>query len=66
MIATLPPSIERAAVHGVSAGSTMTAASSLSPSGTGTSWLVWATIDVDQPPPVDSQKPDWRPGSRWP
>ena len=35
-------------------------------SGTATSWLGWATISVDQPPPVDSQKPVCRPGSRWP
>ena len=37
------------------AGSTITAASSLMSSGTRWSWLSWATIAVDQPPPVSAQ-----------
>ena len=41
----------------------MTAARSSSSSGTSCNWLGCATIEVDQPPPVDSQKPLWRPGS---
>ena len=36
-------------------GSTITAASSLMPSGTGWSWLGWATMCVLQPPPVSQQ-----------
>ena len=62
-----PPSpIWRAAWTAQASGSTSTAASSLSSAGTSTSWDSWATNRVDQPPPVDSQKPVWRPGSRWP
>ena len=44
----------------------MTAASSLMSAGTACSWLGWATICVDQPPPVSQQKPVCRPGSRSP
>ncbi len=48
-------------------GSTITAASSLSASGTAWSWLAWATSpDVDQPPPVSAQNPVCSPGRRWP
>ena len=47
-------------------GSTMTAASSDMSAGTACSWLGWATIRVDQPPPVSQQKPVCRPGSRSP
>ncbi len=45
------------------AGSTITAASSLKSSGTAWSWLSWATMAVDQPPPVSAQEPICRPGS---
>jgi hypothetical protein len=34
--------------------------------GTGWSWLAWAIIWVDQPPPVSQQNPDCRPGSMSP
>jgi hypothetical protein len=47
-------------------GSTITAASSLIPSGTWCSWLSWATSAVLQPPPVSVQKPVCNPGCRWP
>ncbi len=47
-------------------GSTMTAASSLMPSGTACSCDSCATMNVDQPPPVSQQKPDCRPGSMCP
>ena len=39
-------------------GSTMTAASSLIPSGTGWSCDSCATIEIDHPPPVSQQNPD--------
>ena len=47
-------------------GSTMTAASSLISAGTAWSCDSWATMNVDQPPPVSQQKPDCRPGSMCP
>ena len=47
-------------------GSIRIACSSESPSGTGWSWLRWATRVSPQPPPVSAQKPVWRPGERWP
>ena len=37
------------------AGSTITAASSVTSSGTGWSWEGWATMAVAQPPPVSLQ-----------
>ena len=66
MSATRPASTWAAACTAQAVGSTITAASSESSAGTATSWLSWATISVDQPPPVLSQKPHCRPGSRSP
>ena len=43
-------------------GSTSTACSSVRSSGTATTCDGWATISVDQPPPVVSQKPHCEPG----
>ena len=42
-------------------GSTITAASSVRSSGTACSWVSWATMNVDQPPPVSLQKPALQP-----
>ena len=48
-------------------GSTITASSSESSSGTGCSWASWATRPpADHPPPVSLQNPICRPGARWP
>ncbi len=67
--ATVSPSVTpaaRAPCTAQAVGSTSTAASSVMSAGTGCSWLGWATIWVDQPPPVSQQNPDCRPGSRSP
>ena len=45
----------RAACTAQAVGSMSTAARSSSSSGTGCSWLGWATISVAQPPPVSQQ-----------
>ena len=66
MRATRPASTSDAACTAQAVGSTSTAASSDRSSGTATSWDSWATISVDQPPPVLSQNPHCRPGSRSP
>ena len=66
---TMSPSVTPAVsaawtAHAV--GSTITAASSVMASGTGWSWLSWATMNVPHPPPVLQQKPVCRPGSTLP
>ena len=52
---TVDPSTPSTPWTAQAAGSTITAASSSSWSGTGWIWLSWATIDVDHPPPVSWQ-----------
>ncbi len=67
--ATSPPPgtwARKAAWMAQAAGSTITAPSSDSASGTRWIWLAWATSDVDQPPPVSAQYPVCRPGLRCP